>query len=175
MNRSFVTGFTIMCAVISFAATASPAANRAAEKVHVVLNDGKEWKEGFVSTDTAATSFIEYVPKGEAPSAASEKVTVQMFSALRPGVTPTAYTEGLKVSALKRDPDAVCKIIRSGDDAMYEFELSVDKGPGRHEIGRVILKNGKFYIVSYLSMKGPLAADKREMWMKLLDLVTVAE
>jgi hypothetical protein len=175
MNRSFVIGFALMCAVISFAAPASPAANRAAEKVHVGLNDGKEWKEGFVSTDTASTSFIEYVPKGEAPSAASEKVTVQMFSALRPGVTPTTYTNGLKVSTLKRNPNAVWNIIRSGDDVMYEFEFSGDKGSGQHEIGRVISKNGKFYIVSYLSIKGPLAADKREMWIKLLDLVTFAE
>lgn len=176
MKRSIVVSSILLFAAVLLVSPAGFAANRATEKVHISFDDGKEWKEGFTSTDSASTSFVEYVPKGEAPSVASEKVTVQMFSAFRPGVTPTTYTEGLKVSSLKRHPNADWNTIRTGgDDMMYEIKFSDVKGVTQQEIGRVMIKNGKFYIISYLSRKGPLAAEKREAWIKILDSVTVAE
>lgn len=137
----------------------------------VALNfDGRKWEIGH-SAESKDQGIREYVLKGETVDNWTELVTVQAFFGLQDKATPEEYMEGMMAELKKNCPGAIWDIVRKGDDDIV-FIWQVKDSPGQedqYEVDRIISGKNAMYILHYATKKLPVAPEKRDKWIKLLD------
>jgi hypothetical protein len=146
----------------------------AKDKVEIAF-DGRMWQEGYSSEDERQ-SIIKYVLSGETVNGWSELVTAQIFYRPKEGTTPETFEESMKANLLRLYPEAEWGTLRKTDnDLVYERKVQFMPGFIEQELARIIVRDGKVYVIHYATHRTPIDPAVRDSWVKILDGATVKE
>lgn len=146
----------------------------AKDKIEIAF-DGRVWQEGYSSEDERQ-SIVKYVLPGETVNGWSELVTVQIFYKPKEGTTPETFEESMRASLLRLYPEAEWKTLRKTDnDLVYERKVQFMPGFIEQELARIMVRDGKVYVIHYATHRTPIDPAVRDSWVKILDGATVKE
>ena len=146
----------------------------AKDKIEIAF-DGRMWQEGYSSEDERQ-SIVKYILPGETVNGWSELVTAQIFYRPKEGTTPETFEESMKANLLRLYPEAEWGTLRKTDnDLVYERKVQFMPGFIEQELARIIVRDGKVYVIHYATHRTPIDPAVRDSWIKILDGATVKE
>lgn len=136
--------------------------------------DNRQWEVANKQRNETQ-GVLECVLKGESVQNWSELVTAQVYFGLQDKVTPEEYMNAMVGRMKKMCPALIWNLIRQGKtDIMFEWDTTKCSGmDSQHEITRIITGKEGIHLAHYVTRKLPIAPEKRNEWITLLDAATL--